>query len=105
MIFVLKTCCIEILLCDIVNLEVGIFAWTNNMTKQEYREYFLKWKNYIRYTAILKDCGIHHSNFSQFLSGSNENALSVEKLEKIKCRMEEVCKEMQKGESKARKKV
>ena len=53
-------------------------------TKEEYRTYFLKWKKYIRYAPILDDLGIPKANFSQFVSGSNNNALSPQKLELIK---------------------
>lgn len=66
-------------------------------TKEWYRTYFQKWKKYVRYAPVLEDAGVPRANFSQFLNGSNTNALSVEKLEMIRKRMTEVfsdiCKE------------
>lgn len=58
------------------------------ISKDEYRNYFLKWKRYVRYAPIMEDLGLQKANFSQFLSGSNINAMSVEKLEQIKMYME-----------------
>lgn len=60
------------------------------MNKEEYRLYFEKWRKYIRFAPILSETGIPKANFSQFLSGSNTNALSAEKLEMIKSKMEEI---------------
>ncbi|MBR3358586.1 MAG: hypothetical protein IKG46_12285 [Solobacterium sp.] len=59
-------------------------------TKDEYRSYFLKWKKYVRYAPILDELDIQRTNFSQFLRGSNVNALSVQKLEMVKNRMKEL---------------
>ena len=60
------------------------------ISKERYRYYFLKWKKYVRYAPILDEIGIPRSNFSQFLSGTNNNAISVEKLQSVKNRMEEL---------------
>ena len=59
------------------------------MSKEKYREYFLHWKQYVRFSAILDEIRIPRSNFSQFLHG-NDRALSIEKLELIKQRTEEL---------------
>ena len=64
------------------------------MQKEEYRQYFLKWKRYVRYAPIVEEVGLQKSNFSQFLSGSNLNAISAEKLEIIKQRMEHVFQDL-----------
>ena len=66
--------------------------------KNEYREYFLQWKKYVRYAPILDELGLPRANFSQFLSGSNMNAISVEKLEMVKAKMEEIFRCIEKGE-------
>lgn len=52
--------------------------------KSDLKEYFIKCKPYIRFLPILKKLNIQQSNFSQFISGSNNNAISTEKLGKIK---------------------
>ena len=57
------------------------------MDKEEYRKFFLQWKQYVKYAPILEEANIQQANFSQFLSGSNVNALSVEKLETVRKRM------------------
>lgn len=64
------------------------------LEKEEYRLFFNKWKRYVRYAPILDDLGIPKPNFSQFLSGSNSNALSLEKLEQIRQRMNDVFAEL-----------
>ena len=52
--------------------------------KQELKEFFIKCKPYIRFLPILKELNIQQSNFSQFISGSNNNAISVDKLTEIR---------------------
>ena len=59
------------------------------MTKDEYRDYFLRWKKYVRYAPILDELNIPRSNFSQFINQTNQNALSLQKLEAIRSFMAE----------------
>ena len=59
------------------------------MTKKEYRKYFLKCKNYLKFSSILKEVKISDANFSHFLNNA-DSIISIEKLELVKKRIEEI---------------
>ena len=58
--------------------------------KDKYRGYFIKMKKYVKYAPILEEINVPSSNFSQFLTQSNNYALSLKKLQMIKQRMDEI---------------
>lgn len=58
--------------------------------KQELKEYLNKCKPYIRFLPILKKLNIQQSNFSQFMVGKNEYAISEKKLRRIKSEIIEI---------------
>ena len=53
------------------------------MNKSEYRRYFASCMNYVKITKIAKEAGIHVSNMSKFLKGSEYDFLMSEE----KCRI------------------
>jgi len=53
----------------------------------------MKFKKYIRYAPIIEEAGMQRTNFSQFLGG-DDRALSVEKLEIIRQKLQEVLKDI-----------
>lgn len=58
-----------------------------NMSKVDYRLYFVEMSKYVKITKFLKDCNIGQSNFSKFLNNDSDladNFISIEKLELLK---------------------
>ncbi len=62
-------------------------------TKDDYRQFFIRFKRYVRYAPIITEVGMQRTNFSQFIHGDNK-ALSIEKLEVIRLKMQEVLKDI-----------
>lgn len=60
------------------------------MTKNEYREFFAYCKQYIKLSAACKNAQIKQSNLTAFLRGY-DYALSIEKLERIKRAITDIC--------------
>lgn len=56
----------------------------NRTEKEKYIQYFQGCKKYIKFNAILEECSIKESNFSQFINKINYDAISIEKLDIIK---------------------
>lgn len=51
------------------------------MSKEPYKEMFLRAMPYVKFSNVCKECHVSYSAFNAFLNGKYEQAISVEKLE------------------------
>lgn len=54
------------------------------LSKDEYRDLFLRSMPYVKYSNICKECGVNFNGFSAYMRGKNEYAISAEKLELLR---------------------